>query len=230
MLFVLYVTAIIDSENPAMCKVQPSIRYRAGIWAALLCFKPPLVVVPLIVLMTRRKWESLITFTVTLAVLGGISLAAVGWDGIEAYLNISKRVATDSGYMDYIGLHNNIRAVIYFLTSSSTIRTLVWAGASMMLLWVVIFYVKQSALDPKVWIITSLSALLVSPYLHGTDLALLLVPTAFFLKWIRHEVSPGIVLALTSPGILLIMQATSISLPPLVPTLLIGFLIWIIRK
>jgi hypothetical protein len=58
MIFVLYVTAVIDSDDPVVYQNQPSARYRAGIWAALLCFKPPLAVVPIIVLIAKRKWTS----------------------------------------------------------------------------------------------------------------------------------------------------------------------------
>src|ERR1051325_3999593 len=171
LLLVLYVVAVNGSLER---------HYHAGVWTALLCFKPPLAIVTVGVLCVRRYWNALLTFAVCLAVLGAISIALVGWSGIAAWLEISKRVASGEA-MDYAHNHHNLRAIIYFLAGSA-VRDFIWIGVTALLFAVIVAYARRPNCDPTAWAIIWIAALVSAPYLHFYDLTLLILPAAFLLN------------------------------------------------
>src|SRR5262249_34853706 len=154
--------------------------YRAGIWTALLCFKPPLAIMPLVVLSVKRYWKALIAFTASLAGLLVMSLALVGWSGMTAWLGISKRIASGDG-MDYARNHHNLRAIIYFLFGSP-LRDFVWIGVTALLFAAIVAYARRADSDPRGWSIILIASLIAAPYLHFYELTLLILPAAFLIK------------------------------------------------
>jgi len=215
LLLVLYVVAVNGSTER---------RYRAGIWSALLCFKPPLAIVPVVVLCVRRYWNALLTFAICLAVLGVISIALVGWSGIAAWLEISKRVASGEA-MDYAHNHHNLRAIIYFL-AGSPVRDFIWVGVTALLFALIVAYARRLNSDPTAWTIIWIAALISAPYLHFYDLTLLILPAAFLIK--SAEVfAPAIALALIALNMLFVAHA-ALGIATLTSIPLLAFLIWMV--
>jgi hypothetical protein len=214
LLLVLYVLAVNGSTG----------RYRAGIWSALLCFKPPLAIVPVVVLCVRRYWNALLVFAICLALLGVISIALVGWSGIAAWLEISKRVASGEA-MDYAHNHHNLRAIIYFLAGSA-VRDFIWIGVTALLFVLILAYARRPNSDPTAWAIIWIAALISAPYLHFYDLTLLILPAAFLIK--SAEVfAPAIALALIALNMLFVAHA-ALGIATLTSIPLLAFLIWMV--
>ncbi|TMA81425.1 MAG: DUF2029 domain-containing protein [Deltaproteobacteria bacterium] len=78
LLLTLYVTAWNGSAQD-----------RAGLWSGLMFFKPQLALVPILLLLSRRRWRALGLAFIVIGFLGLVSLAAVGLTGIERYLALS---------------------------------------------------------------------------------------------------------------------------------------------
>jgi hypothetical protein len=215
LLLVLYVVAVNGSTER---------HYRAGIWSALLCFKPPLAIVPVVVLCVRRYWSALLTFAMCLAVLGALSLTLVGWSGMAAWLEISKRVASGEA-MDYAHNHHNLRAIIYFL-AGSPVRDFIWIAATALLFAVIVAYARRPNCDPIAWTIIWTAALISAPYLHFYDLTLLILPAAFLLKSAEH-IAPAVALGVITLNVLFVAHA-SLGIATLTSIPLLAFLIWIV--
>jgi hypothetical protein len=76
------------------------------------------------------------------------------------------------------------------------------------------------------WTSILVALILVTPHLHDHDLTLLIVPSAFFLKWAGDVVAPVVLLALVGLGMLSLLNTVAYPhLPPLVPLVLLVFLI-----
>jgi len=214
LLLVLYVLAVNGSTG----------RYRAGIWSALLCFKPPLAIVPVVVLCVRRYWSALLTFAMCLTLLGAISIALVGWSGIAAWLEISKSVANGE-MMDYAHNHHNLRAIIYFLAGSA-VRDFIWIGVTALLFVLILAYARRPNSDPTAWAIIWIAALISAPYLHFYDLTLLILPAAFLIKS-AERLGAVVALGLISLNILFVAHA-SLGIATLTSIPLLAFLIWMV--
>jgi hypothetical protein len=213
LLLVLFVVAVNGSTER---------HYRAGIWSALLCFKPPLAIVPVVVLCVRRYWNALLLFVVCLALLGAISIALVGWSGMAAWLEISKRVASGEA-MDYAHNHHNLRAIIYFLAGSA-VRDVIWIAVTALLFALIVAYARRPNCDPTAWAIIWIAALISAPYLHFYDLTLLILPAAFLIK--SAEVfAPAIALGLIALNMLFVAHA-ALGIATLTSIPLLAFLIW----
>ena len=213
LLLVLFVVAVNGSTER---------HYRAGIWTALLCFKPPLAIVPVVVLCVRRYWNALLLFVVCLALLGAISIAVVGWSGMAAWLEISKRVASGEA-MDYAHNHHNLRAIIYFLAGSA-VRDFIWIAVTALLFALIVAYARRPNCDPTAWAIIWIAALISAPYLHFYDLTLLILPAAFLIK--SAEVfAPAIALGLIALNMLFVAHA-ALGIATLTSIPLLAFLIW----
>jgi hypothetical protein len=217
-LLILYVTAF-----------NGSARNSAGIWSSLMVFKPQLAVVPLLLLFVKRKWGALGLALVVIAFLGLLSLAAVGLTGIASYLAVSERAMAGQEYLHIQPERmHNLRALAYFFFAPPW-RDYVWWGATLAvaaLIFIRIWAREDQAISIRQWTAILVAMILVTPHLHDHDLALLIVPSAFFLKWAGEVVTPAIAVALVTLGMLsLVNTAAYPHLPPLVPLVLLIFLI-----
>jgi hypothetical protein len=64
----------------------------AGIVLALGSFKPQMILAFGLLLLLRKSWRSLFGFSITIAVLGGISIGLVGLKGFQDYFSITNQV------------------------------------------------------------------------------------------------------------------------------------------
>lgn len=154
----------------------------AGAVLALGLYKPQLMVVWVIVLLFKRRWLALLTFSGVAVLLTGLSYLIVGWPGMMAYLNLT---VIDSplkdgayGIIKYDQMHN-WRAIFRLLIGphqavmvnsltgiASLINLLLLAWA-----WRGSWQPSRPKFDLQI-ALTCLTALLVSPHLYIHDLTL----------------------------------------------------------
>jgi hypothetical protein len=206
--------------------LQSSAQGRPWIWASLLFFKPQLVAAPFLILLGRRRWRELGLAFVVIALLCLLSVAAVGFEGMRAYIDISRRAAGGDDYLHIQpeGMHN-LRALAYFFFSPPWRDAIWWAATiAVMALILVRSWAKDETREISLadWITVLIGLILITPHLHSHDLALLIVPTAYVLKWAGDTVPPLLSLALVSIGILPLINTVAYShLPPLLPIALL---------
>ena len=222
-LLVLFVTTL---NSPAPGKT--------GIWSGLLFFKPQLALIPLIVLIGRRKWVALGLTIGVVGLLGLVSLFAIGLEGLEHYFIVSREAMSEEAYLHIMRPEqpermHNLRALAYFFFTVPW-RDYIW--------WILAFggigfvIVRSWANDDlrgislRQWISLLVMLILITPHLHDHDLTLLIIPSAIFLKWAGDVVAPLVFLTLVVLGILSLLNTVAYPhLPPLVPLVLLFFLI-----
>ncbi len=206
--------------------LQGSAQGKPWIWSSLLFFKPQLVATPFLILLGRRRWRDLGLALITIALLCLLSLAVVGFEGMRAYIDISRRAAGGEDYLHIQpeGMHN-LRALAYFFFSPPWRDAIWWAATiAVMALILVRSWGKDEArkISLTEWITILVGLILVTPHLHSHDLVLLIVPTAYALKWAGDTVPPLLSLALVGIGILPLINTVAYShLPPLLPIALL---------
>jgi hypothetical protein len=155
-------------------------------------------------------------------VLGLVSLFAVGWDGIDRYFAISNRLMAEENYLrvPHERMHN-LRALAYFLVGSAW-QEYVWATVTLAVLGLTAVLIWAKEMSAGIWALVLIAFLLTAPHLHEHDLALLIVPWAFFLKSAGDSLSPTMTLALVGLGMVSLIN-TVYYLPPLVPIILLSY-------
>jgi hypothetical protein len=174
---------LIDGENATVSLLLYALIYRAfarkhdralGVWAALGLFKPQLFFIfPLIFLVTRR-WQSLLTYTATALVLGAISFAMVGVDGLQAWTRVlleheggnalanGWRMASAKSFLDTLLPGIPLLSVLGYAAVTAALLLLLWQ------VW------RRPAPNlPVAFALTTLVAVLVDPHLVDYDLTVL---------------------------------------------------------
>jgi hypothetical protein len=219
-LLVLYVTAL---YSPATGK--------AGIWSGLLFFKPQLALIPLIVLICRRKWVALGLAIGVVGFLGLVSLFAIGLEGLDHYFTVSRQSMSGEDYLHIMRPEqpermHNLRALAYFFLDAPWRDYVWWVSTLAVLALVVAYSWPNERISARTWTHILFALVLVTPHFHDHDLTLLIVPSAFFLKWTGDTVSPAISLTLVGLGMISLINTVAYPhLPPLVPLVLLIFLI-----
>jgi hypothetical protein len=75
--------------------------WKAGIFLGLGLFKFQLVIPLVLIFLLRRKWKFICGFTLSAAVLGLLSLVAVGWSGILSYVKLLTAVGSHPKNISY---------------------------------------------------------------------------------------------------------------------------------
>jgi hypothetical protein len=205
------------------------VRHKAGISSGLMVFKPPLAAGPFLVLLGRKQWRDIGLALTIIVALGFISLAAVGVEGVQAYLELSRRAAAGEDFLHIQpeGMHN-LRALSYYFFAPPW-RDFAWGTATLAVM--VLIYIHSRADDPSGeisiarWISILAGSILVAPHLHSHDLSLLIVPAALVLKRFGDAVPSWVALSLVAIGILPLINTIAYQhLPPLLPIALLIFL------
>jgi hypothetical protein len=218
MLLVLFVTGLLGTA--------PS---RPGIWSGLMFFKPPLALVPLLVLLCKTKWRELLSAVLVIAFFSLVSLMVVGSEGIAGYLALSRRAAAGDEFLHIQpeGMHN-LRALAYFFFATPW-RDYIWWAAAVAALALIVVRGRSNdrgGTPIAAWVNILFALILVAPHLHSHDLALLVVPAALLLKWAGESVSPVVSLTIVALGMLSLINTVAYPhLPPLLPLALVIFLI-----
>jgi hypothetical protein len=201
----------------------------SGIWSGLLFFKPQLAGIPLLILLSNKKWRALEWAFLTLGLFALISLVGVGADGIKDYLALSAQAAAGNDYLriEPEGMHN-LRALTYFFFPAPWRNAVWWAGTIVLVALIVArsrASEKPNGIFFAEWITIAAALILVSPHLHSHDLTLLIIPFALVLKQVGEAVIPLVALTLVIVGVLPLINTIAYPhLPPLIPiALLLSF-------
>jgi len=201
----------------------------SGIWSGFLFFKPQLAGIPLLILLSNKKWRALEWAFLTLGLFALISLVGVGADGIKDYLALSAQAAAGDDYLriEPEGMQN-LRALTYFFFPAPW-RDAVWWAGTVVLVTLIVARSRASEKPNGIffaeWITIAAALILVSPHLHSHDLTLLIIPFALVLKQVGEAVIPLVALTLVIVGVLPLINTIAYPhLPPLIPIALLLFL------
>lgn len=201
----------------------------SGIWSGFLFFKPQLAGIPLLILLSNKKWHALEWAFLTLGLFALISLVGVGADGIKDYLALSAQAAAGDDYLriEPEGMQN-LRALTYFFFPAPW-RDAVWWAGTVVLVTLIVARSRASEKPNGIffaeWITIAAALILVSPHLHSHDLTLLIIPFALVLKQVGEAVIPLVALTLVIVGVLPLINTIAYPhLPPLIPIALLLFL------
>jgi len=199
-------------------------RWRAGLWTALLLYKPLFVPIPLLMLIWKKQWRAMLVYLTGSAILGGVSLLLVGWAGLEA--NFAMLKVMTSEYL--LPRTQSLWRIIFWL-GWGHIAWLVVVAAVISVLWAAIALHWE-----KHWTMAGamLAILLIPPYLQYYDLALGLTAIACFIQALQpvSEKTRNVIFLLTIvPGTLVLLGSRELASFPIVPVFLFfcfGYLIW----
>ena len=190
---------LIDGENATISLLLYVLIYRslahgqdraAGAWAALGLFKPQLFFVFPIVFAAASRWRALRTYVIVGVVIGGISLAMVGPDGLSAWLRILVEPETGNARANAWRMAS-LKSFFDLLLPDQTLLALtLYAGCACGLVLTVAraWFRRRSESLPTLWAMTCLVAALVDPHLVDYDLTILVaaipaVAVARQLRW-----------------------------------------------
>jgi hypothetical protein len=158
---------------------------RSGLWAGLLVFKPHLAAIPLMLLAWRRLLAGIIYAVVTVTILGLVSVALVGIEGILGWIRLLWMIG---GFQEPFWMVN-LRSLVYFLFAEWDVP--ITAAASILLLIPVFFAHRRSEsnLEQRAlsWAATLIVMLLISPHTFIYELSLLILPGALILSAHRER-------------------------------------------
>jgi alpha-1,2-mannosyltransferase len=210
-LWVLFVGAILHRRDR-----------RAGWWCGMMVFKPPLLIVPTLLLLRSKSWRGLAVLASAVAGFCVISYLTVGLEGLHAYLTLSQRAtAGDAALSIQPERMHNLRALAYFF-AAPVWRDYLWYGLTL------VVFILIAVQSPRVfedaprsvgaWVNIMIGAILVAPHLHDHDMTLFIVPAAFLLKLGGSIVSPWLAISLVGAGVLPLINTLAFPhLPPLFP-------------
>ena len=174
---------LIDGQNATVSLLLYVLIYRAlgrgddkqaAVWAALGLFKPQLFCVFPLILLARRSWSALALYAGTAIVLGGISVALVGLEGLAAWVRIL--VEPEPGQM-VVNAWRMVSLRSFFetlLPGQPSLALGCYLAGSVLLLTVVFdLWARGKAPQQLIWVVTSLVAVLVDPHLVDYDLTVL---------------------------------------------------------
>lgn len=206
-----------------------------GLAAGLIFLKPQLQPIPFIIMLSRRKWLALVIASSVAMLLAVFSIMLVGWPAILQYFDLLNTYLTkERGYGSYPESMQNLRALAQYLVPYS------WAPALWLALVVPVAAATyllntQVSTDPKIdilqWIGNFLAGVLITPHFNAHDLAILIIPAAFALKFFGEPVPRWVIVLLLAVGIYpLVALALGNVLPPMVPVVLLFVFFWCVQS
>jgi hypothetical protein len=193
---------------------------RVGLWVGLLTFKPSLALIPFVVLACQKRWRALLIGLGTVTMIAALSFAVIGPEQAAQYLSVSTRLASNNDYLtvEYARM-NGIRALIYYFVVPDWRNGLYSLSLILLNLFIAIRVRKSDIIRGEVVLVMILAA----PHLHDHDLAALLtIAVAFLLQ--DEKVSSIFALGLLALDVLPLL-IVSASLPPLVPLIVLSYLL-----
>ncbi|MDQ3811897.1 MAG: DUF2029 domain-containing protein, partial [Chloroflexota bacterium] len=147
---------------------------RAGVWAALGLFKPQLFVLFPLLFVVRRCWRAIAAYAVVAAVLALVCVGLVGIDGVDSWLRILATQEATNAAANGWRMHS-LKSFFDQLLPTHTAAALgLYAALSLALLAMLAHaWSRTEVVDPRLWIVTCLVAVLVDPHLLDYDLTVL---------------------------------------------------------
>jgi hypothetical protein len=179
---------------------------KAGLWAALLCFKPQFLPIPHLDLLLRSRWRGLLVGALTSATLIVGPFIVLGTETSRQYFLLAQRMATadNDWWNQWQGMHNLRALTTYWLPENS--RFYVWWAGCIVVLATMILSNLRARRGPdgfaESWIINVLALLIVIPHLFTHDLSLLVLPCALLISMFKQTVPLFVGLGLVVLGLL----------------------------
>jgi hypothetical protein len=157
---------------------------QAGLWLLLSLIKPQLVLLPLLVLLLGRRWQTLAVYAAGMGVFVGGSILVLG-NWIPAELTFWDRIgpAVGTGVMDVMPWMHNWRGLVWGLldSTSSPLALALTGGLTILsIATVIVLCWRRSAtkepFSTNQWALAVLVSLLAIPHLHHYDMTIALVP------------------------------------------------------
>jgi hypothetical protein len=157
---------------------------RAGIWVGLLLFKPPMMLVPLLVLLWRRSWKAMAVACSVAGALAALSVELVGWRGIQAELALWRVLGAKDALPPNLAKMQNLRALAHVVGLGDA----AWVVASCAVVAVLWLAHRRSA-DP-IWFLgaATIVPMLVLPHYHYYDLSLAIITLALIISRYKGKV------------------------------------------
>jgi Glycosyltransferase family 87 len=164
----------------------------AGFWLAIGLYKPQLVVPMAGAFLVARCWRGLTAFGVTGAILGSVSVAMVGWQGVFDFISILKNMSRYS-YIIYPANMPNIRGLLIDSLRATNFESIVFAATVIisLLLYALCLYCwrgKFDVLDPRFdlkFSLTIVTTLLISYHFYPHDLFTLTLALILIYRYIN---------------------------------------------
>jgi hypothetical protein len=166
---------------------------KAGGLLALGLYKPQFVLPLLGILALRRKWQCVITFLTVALLLGAISLAMVGWNGLLELFSLWLPM-TRRGHVVWPELMTNLRGLIYIVLSLLNVSAL--TNALTLIASVLVYAVairlwsgetQRSELFDLSFALAIVATALVSFHLYSYDGMLLIIPLIIVVNQVLKE-------------------------------------------
>lgn len=213
----------------AFLALQRGSEWQAGVWVGLLFLKPQWLLLPALVLLSRRAWKALLSLFISVLLLGLAGITLVGWEGLQQLLPLmlemaSGREATAPPLHQY-----NVRALGFFLTLGPAF----WISGSALVALVVAATWGRRQNTPWHLPTLTLGMILTSPQANPHDLVLIVPALAALIAEYESSLSLVHLLALVLFGLLplltvmLIWPWTGHEIPvmALVSLILFGFVL-----
>ncbi len=218
--------------------------FSAGLWFSLLLIRPQMALAPLLVFAIKGRWKLMGGFGLGAALLGGLSLLLIGWDGLGQYKTLLGAV---SGWENIYGVkppqmqtwrgflhallgtdHASDVRLPWLLGVVAALSALVWCWRGA--------WEPQPARFERQWAVLGFVALFCCPYLYAHDLSLLVICGFLMQRAAQNENSRlGNLTVIGYAAVLLwaMLMATGMQLPSLVVLFEMGAILllsWIDRK
>lgn len=162
----------------------------AGLWLSILALKPQILVIPIIIILSSKKWNTVITSILIGLFLFTMTGLLLGWN---IWIDFLERLSLSSTYFDEFGIYpgamHNLKGLLTSIFGgyqANFINAISFIVFILMLLFV--FLLWSGNLDPyspRFDLLYSLSislGLLFSPHLNPQDSIILIAPMAIFLN------------------------------------------------
>jgi alpha-1,2-mannosyltransferase len=199
---------------------------RAGGFAALSLVKPQLLLLLPVLFLVRRSWRALVAFGIGCLVLVAVSLLAFGLAANLAWLRVLApwAFAGQANFPVDTQSQYSLRGLLLPLGLPPALQ-LALLAAGFLLLAVILF---RSRSDPRLQLALAIAgSVVLSPYQHAHDLALLIVPgllLAGALPLLRHPRLGGAVLLIGWLGLEMLIFAPVLTALSILAAA--GFLAW----
>ena len=178
--------------------LQKGSEWRAGVWVGLLFLKPQWLLLPGLVLLSRKAWKALLSLVISLflLLLGGICL--VGWEGFGQLLALMLQMASGRETTAPPLHQYNLRALGFFLTLGPAFWIL---GSALVALVVTATWWRR---EDTPWHLPTLTLgmILASPQANPHDLVLVVPALAVLIAEYESSLSLVHLLALVLFGLL----------------------------
>jgi len=169
-------------------------KIKTGLWLSILFLKPQYIILPLLFFIFRKEYK-IVSVT---AFIGGffslVSFLLVGHLGIEKYLHFLASILSWQNTNTVVpALEYSWRGFMQLIVQKNDIESIFiyWLLGIMILILLLLYSWKDKARKKIAvfdfqWSIIIIGIILITPYISGQDLSILLLPAALIYYWSRQ--------------------------------------------